>query len=60
MENKKYISTSEVAKLLGISRVAVFNRIKKGKLNAIKIGRNFAIPEEEISGDNLSLEDRNQ
>ncbi|MBL7021916.1 helix-turn-helix domain-containing protein [Patescibacteria group bacterium] len=40
----KYISTTEAGKKLGISRIAVFNRIKNGKLEAIKIGRNYAIP----------------
>lgn len=42
MENN-YISTSEAAKLLGISRVAVFKRIKKGEIEAMKIGRNYII-----------------
>ena len=41
----KYISTTEAAKKLGISRIAVFNRIQTGKLEATKIGRNYAIPE---------------
>lgn len=48
--NKEFFSTSEVAKILGISRVAVFNRIKKGKISATKVGRNFVIPRSEIEG----------
>lgn len=40
----KYISTTEAAKKLGISRIAVFNRIQNGKLEATKIGKNYAIP----------------
>jgi len=40
----QYISTTEAAKKLGISRIAVFNRIKAGKLEAIKIGKNYAVP----------------
>lgn len=43
MDKKKYLTTSEVATLLGISRVAVFKKIKSGKIQAVKIGRNFAI-----------------
>jgi excisionase family DNA binding protein len=43
-ENKKYISTTELAKILGISRVAVFNKIKSGEISAEKIGRNYAVP----------------
>ncbi len=43
---KKYLSTTEVAKLLEVSRVTVFNRIKSGEIKAEKIGRNYAIPSE--------------
>lgn len=43
MPPKKYISTIEAAKLLGISREAVFKRIQSGTLPAIKVGRNYAI-----------------
>ena len=39
-----YISVAELAKHLGISRIAVFKRIKAGKIKAIKIGRSYAIP----------------
>jgi len=39
----RFISTSEAAKILGISRIAVFKQIKSGKLKAEKIGRNFVI-----------------
>ncbi len=41
--DKKYVTTAELAKFLGISRIAVFNRIKKGQIKAEKIGRNFLI-----------------
>jgi excisionase family DNA binding protein len=40
---KKYVSVAELAKLLGISRIAVFKRIKKGQIPAEKIGRSYAI-----------------
>lgn len=43
LNNKKYISTSAAAKVLKISRVSVFNKIKAGELKAEKIGRNYAI-----------------
>lgn len=39
----RLISTSEAAKILGISRVAVFQKIKAGKIKAEKVGRNFVI-----------------
>lgn len=44
------LSTSEVAKLLGISRIAVFKKIKAGKIKAQKVGRNFAVNKEDLSG----------
>jgi len=48
MENKDFFSTAELAKVLGISRVAVFNRIKKGEIKAIKIGRSFVIAKKDL------------
>ena len=51
MENKDkkmFFSTPEVAKLLKISRVAVFQKIKNGVVKAEKVGRNYLIPREEI------------
>ncbi len=33
----------EVAKELGISRIAVFNKVKKGQIPAERIGRYYAI-----------------
>jgi excisionase family DNA binding protein len=51
MENKnskQFISTNELAKLLGISRIAVFKRIKTGKIKAFKVGRSFVIDKREI------------
>ena len=41
---KEYFSTTEVAKILGISTVAVWKKIKEGKLKADRFGRNFMIP----------------
>lgn len=48
MSQKDYYTASEFAEILGISRVAVFKKIKKGQIKAIKIGRNFAIPKKEV------------
>lgn len=48
MTSKKYISTTEAAKILGISAVAVFKKIKSGVLPAQKIGRNYAIDPEDL------------
>ena len=63
MENKGkkaiFVSVAELAKMLGISRIAVFNKIKKGQIPAEKIGRSYAISMEHvneiISGSNLNV-----
>ena len=43
MQNKQYFTTAELAEILGISRVAVFNKIKNGQIGAEKIGRNYIV-----------------
>lgn len=48
MKNKDFFSTAELAKILGISRVAVFNKIKKGKIKAVKVGRSFIIAKKDL------------
>ncbi len=45
--DKKYFSAPEIAKLLGVSRTAIFKKIKSGHIHAEKIGRNYIIPREE-------------
>lgn len=48
MENKRVMTTSELAKMLGISRIAVFKKIKSGKIKAVKVGRNYIISKKDI------------
>jgi len=60
---KKYISIPELAKILGLSRVAVYNKVKKGEIKAHKIGRNYAIPQhyvESILGKTLKEEEKKE
>lgn len=45
---KKYYSTGEIAQILQISRVAVFKRIKTGKIKADKVGRNYIVSYEHL------------
>lgn len=40
----EYITIPELAKILGISRIAVFKKVRQGEIKAIRIGRNYAIP----------------
>ena len=60
-KDKEFLSTAELAKLLGISRVAVFKKIKRGEIKAMKVGRNFIIPKSilgEVLGSVLSPENK--
>lgn len=47
---KEYFSTAEVARMLGISRIAVFKKIKSGNIKAEKAGRNFVIHRKDLAG----------
>ncbi len=50
MEAKDFYTTKELAGILGISRVAVFKKIKNGTIKAQKIGRNFVIFKKDNGG----------
>jgi len=63
MPNKQFTTVAELGKILGISRIAVFKRIKKGQIKAMKIGRSYAIPKNSISdilGKTLSEEQKSR
>jgi excisionase family DNA binding protein len=45
---KAYFSIAELAKLLKISRIAVFKKIKKGQIPAEKVGRSYIIAKEDV------------
>jgi excisionase family DNA binding protein len=47
-KKEKYLSVAQLAKILGISRIAVYKKIIKGEIEAFKIGRSFIIPQEEL------------
>jgi len=49
MKDIEYITIPQLALLLGMSRVAVFNKVKSGEIKAIKIGRNYAIHMKDVS-----------
>jgi len=49
MQNKeKYLTTAELAKMLDISRVAVFKKIDSGEIKAVKMGRNYVIDKKSL------------
>lgn len=49
MSEKEFYTVAELAELLGVSRQAVFKRIKEGKIQAEKVGRNYIIQKEEVN-----------
>ena len=49
MTNEKYITIPELAKLLGVSRIAIYKRVKKGQIPATKIGRAYVITDQTIT-----------
>ena len=49
VEAKKFLTVTQLANILGISRVAIHKRIKKGEIKAIKIGNIYAIPKSYVS-----------
>ena len=46
---REYYSIPEAAVMMGISRIAVFKKVKKGQLAAIRFGRNWAVAISEIN-----------
>ena len=49
IESDKYLTTSQLAEILGISRVAVHKKIKSGEIKATKIGNIYIIPKSYVS-----------
>ena len=48
MPIKVYITIPELARMLGISRIAVYNRVKKGQIPAVKAGRTYIITDRTV------------
>ena len=46
---KNFYTISELSKLLGISRISVFKRVRQGSINGRKLGRNFIIFKKDIN-----------
>lgn len=50
MTAQKYITIRELADLLGVSRIAVYKRVKKGQIPATKIGKTYLITDQTVTG----------
>lgn len=48
MASEKYITIPKLAELLGVSRIAIYKRVKKGQIPAKKVGRTYAITDQTI------------
>ena len=48
MTTEKYITIPELAKLLGVSRIAIYNRVKKGQIPATKVGGTYVITDKTV------------
>lgn len=60
-EDHKFLTVKQLADILGVSRIAVFNKIKKGQLIATKAGKTYLIPKDQLIGiidNNLSEEEK--
>ncbi len=49
MPATRYVTIPELAKLLGVSRIAVYRRVKKGQIPAARIGRTYAITDQTVA-----------
>ncbi|MGI5827189.1 MAG: helix-turn-helix domain-containing protein [Patescibacteria group bacterium] len=60
-QNQNFLTVKQLADILGISRIAVFNKIKKEQLMATKAGKTYLIPKDQLTGiidNNLSEEEK--
>ena len=63
MFKQKYITIPQLAKLLGLSRIEVYRKVRKGQIPAIRIGRNYAISDRDVArilGKEMSGKDKKQ
>ncbi len=61
--DKKYITIPELAKLLGVSRAAVYKRVKKGEIPTIRAGKVYLISDPDVQrilGKRLTQKDKAQ
>jgi len=49
MTNEKSITIPGLAELLGVSRIAIYKRVKKGQIPAKKIGRTYVITDRTVA-----------
>ncbi len=63
MKKGEYLTIPQLAEVLGISRIAVYRKVKKGQIKAVKIGRTYAVPQKQIAailGKTLRQQDKKE
>jgi excisionase family DNA binding protein len=50
MKKADYLSIPQLAEILGLSRIAVYKKVRKGEIRALRIGRNYAISKDALAG----------
>ena len=63
MINEKYITIPQLAKLMGLSRIEVYRKVRKGQIKAEKIGKMYVITDSEVAhilGEKISSKEKNQ
>jgi excisionase family DNA binding protein len=45
MNEEKYYTRTEIAKILSVNPMTVYREIRRGKLKAIRVGKDYRIPE---------------
>jgi len=49
MPKRKYMSIPDLAKMLGVSRITVYNRVRRGEIEAEKVGRTYVITDQTVN-----------
>lgn len=48
VQDKDFYTIAELAKVLGISRISVFKRVRRGSIKGQKMGQNFIVFKKDI------------
>ncbi len=63
MNEEKFITIPQLARILGVSRISIYKKVKKGQIPARRIGRTYAIADKtitEILGKRVTTRGRQQ
>ena len=63
MVKEKYITIPQLAKLMGLSRIEVYRKVRKGQIKAEKIGNMYVITDKEVSyilGEKTTAKDKSR